>query len=421
MKKIYIILLFFCFTGLLSAGNGTKESPFSVQEMKTKKLSSTDKYYVHGFVVGEFYNNSNNKLFYEMSPWCINFHSAPIFEGGFYIIADSPFEHDINKCLTIQFPTTALYDDYSLEYHPELWRKEFIFYGSHETYNGVDGMKKIDEYELLSTDLSDESIYWYFTDDFEKSGTPPQNGDSYDYTNYVLIDQNDKWKGCTFYHYFSYGIYLDAELLVSSYKIVNGVIDDGKPKWDDLAVCLRGENASITLTSGGYNINEVEFWAGNYENYSSAKLSFSLQVSSDGESWKDFASNVSVATPSNATTNGMTLYRYYIHSKDIYYFRIVKTDNNIGKGLQIDNLKYSRFNGPTALPIIKDDEIIVSSHLELLEIKNSVAGKLSIYSVLGKQVYNAQLNEQSNITIPLSSGVYIVRFNDSVKKVIIEN
>ncbi len=418
MKKIYVLLICVLVSFISLAGDGTKESPFSVKEVKTKKVSSNDKYYVKGFVVGEFEANSNNKLFYEMSPWCYYLQSA--FGGYVYIIADSPKEYDINNCLVIQFPNSSTFDDYGLDVHPELWRKEFIFHGTHETYNGIDGMKKIDEYELVSTDLIDETVYWNYTDDFEKGTTTPPKSGSYEYTTFKYFDSDDKWQGGYFTHIFDYGEGLDSYLTITSYKIKNGIIDDGKPKWDDLAVSLRGENASIEniYQSFSQGIGEVEFWAGNYEDYSAYKLSFTLQCSvDDGKTWRDIAKNVQVATTHNSTTNGMTLYRYEINEPKSAMIKIIKTDSNYGKGLQIDNLKISRFKAATALPNISDDELIISIQNSVVEVKNKKSGILSVYTITGQRIYYIELAEDSSDFIQLSHGLYILKFKNQVKKI----
>ena len=420
MKKLSALLICIFAMSLSFAGNGTKESPYSIKEMKAKKVSSTDKYYVQGFVVGEFEANSNNKLFYEMSPWSYDFYSAPTFGGYVYIIADSPKEHDINNCLVIQFPNSSTFDDYGLDAHPELWRKEFLFHGTREVYNGVDGMKKIDEYELLSADLTDETVYWNYTDDFEKGTTTPPKSGSYEYTTFKYFDPDDKWQGGYFTHIFDYGTGLAAEQTVTSYKITNGIVDDGKPKWDDLAVSLRGENASIEniYQSFGHGIGEVEFWTGNYEDYSAYKLSFTLQCSTDeGKTWRDIAKNVQVATTHNSTTNGMTLYRYEINEPKPAMIKIIKTDSNVGKGLQIDNLKISRFKATTALSNIYYNKILVSIQNNAVEVKNFESGTLSVYTLTGQQVFNSVLAENSSTIISLSHGLYILKFNNQVKKI----
>lgn len=422
MKRIYLLLFCFAFSISLFAGNGSKESPYSVSELKAKKVSSNDKYYVECYVVGEFEANSNNKLFYEMSPWSYNYYEKPEFGGYVYIVADDPHEYDINKCLVIQFPTTDTFDDYGLDMHPEYWRKKFMFYGTHETYNGLDGLKKISEYELLSSNLEDESDLWNFTDDFEKgTTTAPKNGDSYEYTNISLFDNDDKWKGCYFTHVFSFGIYLSGELTVTQYKITNGAVDEGKPKWDDRAVCLRGENATIEqIAEYNTGLGEIEFWAGNYENYSSYKMSFTLQVSTDfGKTWNDVATDVPVPVPAKATTNGMTLFRYEINKPGSTLFRIIKTDGNVGKGLQIDNIKFSRYKAPTSLPNIKNEELYVSVKNGGVELTNENSGKLSIYSITGQEIYSDYFGYSSKTFIPLNSGLYIVRFNQSAKKIIV--
>ena len=416
MKKTLLIIL--CvFVSLISfAGDGSINSPLSVKEMKAKSINSNTKYYVEGYVVGEYEAYSNNKMFYEMSPVQDSYDGTPSFGGYVFIIADSPEEYDINNCLVIQFPTTST-SDYALDVRPYFWRKLFSFHGTHETYNGADGMKKIDEYAVISNSIDDETVVWTYTETFEKGSSSSKNNKPYEYSEFIPYDSDDKWQGGTFNHYYNDG-YMYDDMLVYSYKITTGLVDDSKPKWDDQAVCLRNENAALELVSTiESGIGEIEFWAGNYENYSTAKLSFTLEYSADGKTWQDIASDVAVPMTNKSTTNGMTLFRYKVNKSDAKKIRITKTDSNIGKGLQIDNLKISQYIAPTALQNISDDEIIVSVENNSIEVKNKQSGTLCIYTILGQQVYTSSVVEATSTNIYLPHGLYILKFNNKTKKI----
>jgi len=418
MNRLFTFFLFLILSIFIFAGNGTKESPFSVKEMKAQKISSTDKYYVLGYVVGEFQSNSNNKLFYEMSPISNGYLSTPSFLGYVYILADSPNEYDINNCLVLQFPTTVLMEGFGLDVHPEYWRKPFIFYGSHEMYNGLDGIKKIYEFQVLDLNPINDANIWTYTEDFEKGLTSSKNNKPYEYSEFIPFNTDDKWQGGTFSRYYNDGYSYD-DMLIYQYQLNNGIIDNGKPKWDDLAVSLRNENAYIELISEPENgIGELEFWAGNYEDYPNYKLSFSIQISSDnGNTWSDFISNVEVNPTVKSTTNGMTLYRYSLNlqGKDAR-FRILKTDSNFGKGLQIDNLKFSQFKASTALQNENDNNSIISIENNALNVKNITFANIIIYTLTGLKIYSTFTDD---LTIALDKGMYILVIDNKSFKIAI--
>jgi hypothetical protein len=72
----------------------------------------------------------------------------------------------------------------------------------------------------------------------------------------------------------------------------------------------------------------------------------------------------------------------------------------------------SNLTGSTAYEII--------THANSLEIKTNKQGKLSVYDLLGKTIFDKSVETGNNYTVPaLTSSIYLVKFNNEVKKVIV--
>ncbi len=395
----FLLTILLCLSAYVIAGNGTQASPLTVAEAKSKSLSSTTKYWVTGYVVGEMNSYANGKWF---------FNVAPPFSGGVYLIADSPEEYVLTQCLCLQFPTSSNGIDFNLYDSPQYWRKKVLFQATREDYNNMAGLKKVTDFSVLTPEpLADEAQAWDFFETFEDGEFTP-------------TDATDKWLGGEFEVREYYGKSDKIGTVVCTWKLINAIIDDGKPKWDDQCASLRNQNASLELTfDREEGIGEVEFWAGNYEDYKTAQLTFTLAVSADkGKTWKTVAADQQVAKSAKSITNGMTLYRYKVNTQGQARIRITKTDTNNGKGLQIDDIKMSRYtNTGTAL----DNAVFpatIKQQGQQLVIQTPVPQQLTIYNALGQTVADVLVNGEYTIT--LHSGVYILRTPASARKVLVK-
>ncbi|MBR1630611.1 MAG: hypothetical protein IJ680_02020 [Paludibacteraceae bacterium] len=398
MLILLMLLLALRATGVM-AGDGSESSPYSVAEMISHATSTTKKLWVRGYVVGELQNYSNNKWFIQMSP---------PFDGSVYLLADTHTETDLKKCLCVQFPISSVGgEEYSLEEHPEFWRRPIRLQGTREQYNNMAGMKKISAYEWLDADVfSDESRLWNFYETFE-SGT-------------FTAASDDKWLGGV-YERREYADKYDYEgTLVSRWQLTNAILDDGKPKWDDKAVSLRNQNATIEqLTDCTGGLGEIEFWAGNYEDYSAYQLAFSVLYSTDqGRTWNTLADNIQLARPTKATTNGMTLYRFLVNRPAPVRIKIVKTDSNVGKGIQIDDIKMSRY-GEMSASLSTTPEEAISITVRQGEAQITCAGThhVRIYTTDGLTMTDCVMT--NTLCVQLPRGCYVVKTGRTAHKLIV--
>lgn len=400
-RSAYIILInsLLLFCQLAIAGTGTQSSPLTIAEAKAKNTSSTTKYWVTGYIVGELESYSNNKWFFNM---------APPFGGSVYLLADNRKECDLTKCVCLQFPTGSNgSDEYNLEDNPQYWRKKVLLQATREQYNNMDGLKKVTDFQVVSAEpINDESAEWDFFETFEDGSFTPTVA-------------ADKWQGGEFEVREYEDRYDNIGTVVRTWHLTNGIVDNGKPKWDDQCVSLRGQNATLELTTDHTDgIGEIEFWAGNYEDYGTAQLTFTLSVSTNqGSTWTAVVTNQQVAKSSRAVTNGMSLYRYDVNRTGGVRIKITKTDSNSGKGLQIDNIKMSRYNNQsTALTDNKPDADILLLG-DMVEIRSRLPQRLMIFSTLGQCIVNRTID--GYYSTRLDKGMYIIRIGEKSQKIIV--
>ncbi len=403
MNRILLTLISVLFVvAALFAGDGSSAtSPLTVQQAKAKNVSTTTKYWLTGYVVGEMSAYSNSKWFVNM---------APPFDGSVFLLADNPKEQDFTKCICLQFPTSSNgAEQYSLDENPQFWRKKVLLQGTREQYNNLDGFKKITDFQCVSSDMTNEAQLWDFFETFEQGEFTPRVA-------------TDKWQGGV-YEVREYADRHDnVGTVVSSWQLHNAIVDDGKPKWDDQCLSLRNANAYAELTTDrSEGIGEVEFWAGNHENYKAAQLSFTLSVSVDqGESWTNIVTNQQVSKSAKATTNGMSLYRYDVNVPGRVRIRITKTDSNTGMGLQIDDLKMSRYsNHGTAINSPEnDDDALISVQNNQVSVIVPYPQNISVYTPQGQCLM--QKNEAETLNIFLPQGIYILRTNSTAQKFVVK-
>ncbi|MBD5213291.1 MAG: hypothetical protein HDS75_00525 [Bacteroidales bacterium] len=143
--------------GSAANGDGTKETPYNVQQVLGGSASGTA--WVTGYIVGTVTDKSIQTD--------SEFGTANASNTNF-LIAMTPDETDYTKCVPVQLPSGDVRTALSLQLHPENLGKQVSVYGSIEKYFGVMGVKAVTEYALGeggSTGDDDDPV------------TPPATGD----------------------------------------------------------------------------------------------------------------------------------------------------------------------------------------------------------------------------------------------------
>ena len=139
--------------GQITDGNGSKESPFSANQVIQGSASGTA--WVKGYIIG----SSNGKTAAEMTVGASNPSVSNIF------IASDPDETDYKKCVPVQLPTGTVRSALNLQNNPANVGKIVSVYGSCEAYFGQPGVKTVTDFDLQG------GVTPPVTPDVEGSGT----------------------------------------------------------------------------------------------------------------------------------------------------------------------------------------------------------------------------------------------------------
>lgn len=383
MKKTCISLLLLIFVVTVQAGNGTKESPFTVAEA-IKSKNTTTQFWIKGYVVGEMKEYSNKKYFYELTP--------PFPGTTSLLIANTPNELDISKCLPIQSGDLAP----DLWENPEVWRKEVLFAGLTKEYYGMPGVKSLTEFEVLTpAPLYNEAAEWTFYEDFDDKTYVPTSSE----------------------HTFAGGTYT-GELASWTFKGATWG-DTGKDqKWNRAAARIRltdgptGDPGYIEINENKSNgIGYVRFWAGNYEEDTSGGA-LALFISNDnGVSWNRVAHSQNIVRKWQE-------YEFVVNTPGELRLRIAK-DENSSKGINVDKLRMSNYyNVHTSTLTNKSANISwLSAEGGIRVFLGDKQSLLSIYSATGQLISSGTYSREQFFA--LAAGIYILKADDTVLKCIV--
>lgn len=206
------------------AGDGTKENPYTVEDVIVLNNPGT-KVWVKGYIVGSV--NGQN-----MSDAIIGLENASVSN---LMIASSANETDVAKCIPVQLPNGDIRNNLNLQAHPENLGKELFISGSLEAYFIVPGLKEPSEYVLEGEEPEEPepvvtTIY--------KKATAIESGKTY-----ILAAEVD-------------GEFKVAQNLSGSY----GYFDVASVKAENEQIELTSSNNGFvfTETDGGYTIVDMQ-------------------------------------------------------------------------------------------------------------------------------------------------------------------
>ena len=133
-------------------GDGTKENPFTVEDVLLLNNQFAGPYYVKAFIVGQVVGTSLStgaEFEAPFNPSTNNDGSVNTYNTNL-LVAFTLGETDVTKCVPVQLPTGDLRTNFNLPENPDMHGQEVLICGSLQKYFSVPGIKSPTSIELLS-------------------------------------------------------------------------------------------------------------------------------------------------------------------------------------------------------------------------------------------------------------------------------
>ena len=131
-------------------GDGTKENPFTIEDVMTLNNQFAGPYYVKAFIVGQVNGKSIETGAEFNAPF------SPSTDTTTYntnlLVASSADVADVAKCVPVQLPAGDLRTNFNLPENSDMDGKEVLICGGLVKYFGVAGIKSPTSIELLNAD-----------------------------------------------------------------------------------------------------------------------------------------------------------------------------------------------------------------------------------------------------------------------------
>ncbi len=139
-----------------ATGNGTFEDPYNIESARIN--SSTTPVWVKGFIVG---------VYETVNPVFVPNFTGPYTTNSNLLLADSPDETILAKCVPVQLPGGAIRDSLNLVTNADNKGKEVMVLGTLDTYFSVPGVKNLSGYWLDGNGVLPAT--GFFTEEFNNS------------------------------------------------------------------------------------------------------------------------------------------------------------------------------------------------------------------------------------------------------------
>ena len=190
-------------------GDGTKENPFTVEDVLLLNNNFAGPYYVKAFIVGQVNGASLESGAEFDAPFTPSSNSTTGEQytyGTNLIVASSVDITDVAKCVPVQLPAGDLRTNFNLPENPEMDGQEVLICGGLVKYFSVPGIKSTSSIELLGDVANVVTIKglqygdaYYYTEDeigyFDFDMYVDVDPDTYEYTYpelYVAVKANSK-------------------------------------------------------------------------------------------------------------------------------------------------------------------------------------------------------------------------------------
>ena len=133
-------------------GDGTKENPFTIEDVQALNNQFAGPYYVKAFIVGQVVGaaiSTGSEFEAPFNPSTNNDGSVNTYNTNL-LVASSADVADVAKCVPVQLPAGDLRTDFNLPENPKMDGQEVLICGSLVKYFGVAGIKNTSSIELLN-------------------------------------------------------------------------------------------------------------------------------------------------------------------------------------------------------------------------------------------------------------------------------
>ena len=133
-------------------GDGTKENPFTIEDVQALNNQFAGPYYVKAFIVGQVVGaaiSTGSEFEAPFNPSTNNDGSVNTYNTNL-LVASSADVADVAKCVPVQLPAGDVRTNFNLPENPEMDGKEVLICGRLEKYFGVPGIKSTTSIELLN-------------------------------------------------------------------------------------------------------------------------------------------------------------------------------------------------------------------------------------------------------------------------------
>ena len=137
-------------------GDGTKENPFTIEDVLTLNNQFAGPYYVKAFIVGQVVGaaiSTGSQFEAPFSPSTNTDGTVNTYNTNL-LVASSADVADVAKCVPVQLPAGDLRTDFNLPENPDMDGQEVLICGGLVKYFGVAGIKSTTSIELLNVDTN---------------------------------------------------------------------------------------------------------------------------------------------------------------------------------------------------------------------------------------------------------------------------
>jgi len=141
-------------------GDGTKENPFTIEDVLKLNNQFAGPYYVKAFIVGQVVGaaiSTGSQFEAPFSPSTNTDGTVNTYNTNL-LIASSADVADVAKCVPVQLPAGDLRTNFNLPENPDMDGQEVLICGSFAKYFGVAGIKSTTSIELLGDAANEVTV-----------------------------------------------------------------------------------------------------------------------------------------------------------------------------------------------------------------------------------------------------------------------
>ena len=224
-------------------GDGTKENPFTIEDVLTLNNQFAGPYYVKAFIVGQVVGaaiSTGSQFEAPFSPSTNNDGTVNTYNTNL-LVASSADVADVAKCVPVQLPAGDLRTNFNLPENPDMDGQEVLICGSLQKYFSVPGIKSTTSIELLNVDtnvVNIKGLKWCDALYYEEDGT-------YEFMLYDFDEATEK----LIFPIVLFGVEAKSKTAINgTYGVIDAMCATGVNADEEAEGILMAEDAEGTLT-----------------------------------------------------------------------------------------------------------------------------------------------------------------------------